>query len=119
MTLQAAKDLGYTNVILSNNYPDMAEVVDALGLTEYFDGMIVSAIEGYDKPRPELFEIAQKRFPADRYYMIGDNPKADILGGKNAGMTTILVHKEPVEYADHCFPNLASIATLLKQSSNI
>lgn len=118
-TLQAAKDLGYTNVILSNNYPDMAEVVDALGLTKYFDGMIVSAIEGYDKPRPELFEIAKERFPADRYYMIGDNPKADILGGKNAGMTTILVHKEPVEYADHCFPDLASIVPLLKQSSNI
>ena len=118
-TLEAVKKLGYTNVILSNNYPDMDEVVDALGLTKYFDGMIVSAVEGYDKPRPELFEIAKSRFPAEKYYMIGDNPKADILGGKNAGMTTILVHKDPVEDADYCFPDLYSIVRLLNRSENV
>jgi len=118
-TLEAVQNLGYTNVILSNNYPDMAEVVDALGLTKYFDGLIVSAVEGYDKPRPELFEIAKKRFPAEKYYMIGDNPKADILGGKNAGMTTILVHKEPAKEADHCFPDLSSIIELLKPPENV
>lgn len=109
-TLVRIRQLGHRNVILSNNYPDLEEVLIKLGLSEYLDGVIVSAVEGYDKPRKELFEIAKKRFPARRYYMIGDSVKADIIGGKNAGMKTILVHKGYSEHADYCFDTLHLIA---------
>lgn len=113
-TLQRIKDMGHTNVILSNNYPDMQEVVEGLGLMKCLDGMIVSAVEGYDKPRKELFEIAKAKFPSDEYYMVGDNPKADIRGGNNAGMKTIYVHRGYTEEADYCFEELSSIVELLQ-----
>lgn len=118
-TLRTAKELGYTNVILSNNYPDMDEVVEKLGLMKYLDGMIVSAVEGYDKPRKELFEVAKAKFPSDEYYMVGDNIKADIFGGNNAGMKTIYVHRDYSEEADYCFDDLSSIGELLKSKQMI
>lgn len=111
-TLERTKALGHTNVLLSNNYPDLSEVMDSLGLTEYFAGMIVSGAEGYDKPRKELFDIAKKRFPDEDSYMVGDNPAADVAGGKLAGMKTILVHKGFTEAADYCFDTLNEICSL-------
>ena len=59
-TLEALKAKGHKNIILSNNYPDLIEVIEKLGLIKYFDAVIVSAVEGYDKPRAELFDIAKK-----------------------------------------------------------
>ena len=114
ITLSKVKEMGHVNVILSNNYPDLGEVLKNLGLIEYFDGMVVSAVEGYDKPRKELFNIAKEKFPSDSYYMVGDNVKADIGGGNNANMRTILVHKGYSELADYCFFDLYSIVDLVK-----
>ena len=45
--------------------------------------------------------------------MIGDNPVADILGGKSAGMTTVLVHKGFAKNADYCFDNLLDICSVM------
>lgn len=114
-TLCTVKEMGYTNVILSNNYPDLDETLEKLEIIQYFDGVIVSAAEGYDKPRIELFHLAKKRFPDNEYYMVGDNPVADIAGGKNANMKTILVHKEYSENADYCFSDLYSICSILRK----
>lgn len=116
-TLQKVREMGHTNVILSNNYPDLCEVLDGLQISTYFDGVVISAREGYDKPRIELFEIAKERFPGNEYYMVGDSQKADILGGKNAGMRTILVHKGYSDEADFCFDDLYEIIEIL--SNNI
>lgn len=49
------------------------------------------------KPLPLTFECAKKKllsispFPISNFFMIGDNPKVDILGGKRSGYKTILV----------------------------
>ena len=108
-TLELARNKGYKNVLLSNNYPDLIEVLDALDLTKHFDHLIISALEGYDKPRPEIFEIAKNLYPDGEYIMVGDNPIADVKGGKAAGMKTVLVHKGYCDEADHCFDDLRSV----------
>ncbi|MBR6650470.1 MAG: HAD family hydrolase [Clostridia bacterium] len=111
--LERARENGYKNVLLSNNYPDLIEVLDALDLTRYFDHLIISALEGYDKPRLEIFEIAKNLYPDGEYIMVGDNPCADVEGGKAAGMKTILVHKGYCDEADHCFDDLMSVLTVV------
>lgn len=111
-TVTELKKHGVKNIILSNNYPELEEIVNNLRIAKYFDGIIVSALEGYDKPRKELFEIAKSRYPADEYYMIGDSVNADIIGGKNAGMKTVLVHNGFCENADFCFDRLSDICGL-------
>lgn len=107
--LQECKNRGYINVILSNNNPELAIVLKSLNLLMYFDDVIISANIGYDKPRKEIFEFAKSKYPNAEYYMIGDSVNADIIGGNNAGMTTILVHNRFNENADYCFDNLHSI----------
>ncbi len=113
-TLTTCKKLGHTNVVLSNNYPDLIEVITNLGIAKYFDNFIVSAKYGYDKPRRELFEIAKALYPDEStFYMVGDNAYADIEGGNSAGMTTILVHRGFDANANYCFENLACILDIL------
>lgn len=48
--------------------------------------------------------------------MIGDSIHADIAGGNNAGMTTILVHKGYSEKADFCFDDLRSVLGLFESN---
>ena len=113
-TLETALQKNHTNIILSNNYPELEEILDALGITKYFDNLVVSGLAGYDKPRKEIFDIAKSLYPTENnFVMIGDNPFADILGGKAAGMTTVLVHKGFNENADYCFDNLIDICSLM------
>lgn len=114
--LRTLQERGYINVLLSNNYPDLPEVLEKLDLLQYFNEVIISSVEGYDKPRKEMFDIAKSRYPNADYYMIGDNRKADILGAKQADMTTVLVHKGYSDAADYCFDDLFSILQVLPQS---
>lgn len=109
-TLEHLITKGHKNILLSNNFPDLKQVTDALDLTRYFEHMVISGLTGYEKPHPKIFEIAKALYPAEtEFYMIGDNINADIIGGKNAGMKTILVHKGFDKRADYCFERLEEI----------
>jgi putative hydrolase of the HAD superfamily len=103
-TLDACREMGWRNFVLSNNYPELPAMLEALGLSQRFDGTVVSAREGWDKPRRELFERARTMAGnPQRCVMIGDNPVADIAGAKAAGMEAILVHGDDACPADsHC-----------------
>lgn len=113
-TLKECVKLGYKNYLLSNNYPELEDVMNKLGLDEYFSGYFISAKIGYDKPRKEIFEYALEKinYPTISY-MIGDNPIADILGGNNANMKTILVHKDTPCNATYTFSSLKEILSIL------
>ncbi len=111
-TLKELKNKGVINVLLSNNYPDLNDILVQLDLVQYFDSIVISAVEGYDKPRKELFDIAKNKYNNAEFYMVGDNVNADIAGGNNADMTTILVHKGYSEKADYCFDDLHSVIEL-------
>lgn len=110
--LEECKRRGHRNVILSNNYPELESTVTALGLLPLLDGVVTSAKEGFDKPRQELYTIAKAQFHDSAYYMIGDNPKADLLGGTRAGMTAFLVHNS-CENAEHCFDTLTAVLKII------
>lgn len=112
-TLQKTKELGHTNIILSNNYPELESVIKALGIHSLFDCFIVSACVGYEKPRSEIFSLVVERYPDEQLYMIGDSVSADIVGGKNAGMTTILAHKGYHPMADYCIDKLSDVIKIL------
>ncbi len=113
-TLEAMIKKGHKNVILSNNYPDLADVIKSLDLYKHFDNFIISAAVGYDKPRPEIFKIAKNLYPNEtEFIMIGDSVNADIKGGKNSDMKTILVHSGQDCNANYCFDNLKSILEVI------
>lgn len=113
-TLETCHKAGYKNYILSNNYPELAEIVRGLGIDNYFTDYVISARVGYDKPRIELFEYAKKLAGnTDICFMVGDNPIADILGGKRSGMKTVLVHNLAESEADFTFNDLSGILQII------
>lgn len=117
--LEQLKARGYTSYILSNNFPELPQMITAMGLDKYFEGCVVSALVGFDKPRKEIFEYARKLAgnPA-QCIMIGDNPADDIKGAKLAGFDTILVNNRHPdyngEYADHICKTLTDMLDVLK-----
>ena len=111
--------IGYTKCILSNNYPELPEMIGALGLGKYFSDYFVSSHIGYDKPRSEIFMYAaEKNGNPDIMYMIGDNYTADIMGASAAGLRTIFVPRTPFDkqncHADHICENLSEIPKVLE-----
>lgn len=112
--LEHCSHAGYTNYILSNNFPGYSRVIEGMGLSGHFEDCIISGDIGYEKPRIELFEYALRVAGQPQIrYMIGDNPVADVQGGRAAGMTTILVHKEGAHGAEYHCRNLSEIPGLL------
>jgi len=117
--LRECGEMGYTNYILSNNFPELSLIIEGLGIAQYFADYVVSAKIGYEKPRAELFQYALSLAGSpDISYMVGDNPVADIQGGKAAGMTTILVHKDGDFNADFMCGSLSEIPLLLREAEN-
>ncbi|MGI6095844.1 MAG: HAD family hydrolase [Lachnospiraceae bacterium] len=113
-TLSACREKGYENYLLSNNYPELEVIVKELGLMPYFDGLVISAVVGYDKPREEFFRIGLEMagYPSV-CYMVGDNLRADIAGGNQMSMTTILVHRKETGQENYCFSDLSFIPDIL------
>ncbi len=92
--LARCKSQGIRNILVSNNYPELPAIVEKLGLSPYLDGMAVSGLLGWDKPRAEIFQYAQRLAgPGARCLMAGDNPQADIGGAQALGIPAALVHR--------------------------
>ena len=93
--LTGLKEKGWRNVILSNNMPELPEIVAALGLSQFIDYCLVSALTGYEKPNSEAFNIALSAFGnPERIWMVGDNIFSDVRGAESLGMPAILVHNK-------------------------
>ena len=113
-TLKKCVELGYKNYLITNNYPEIIDNLEKLGIAKYFTDYVVSSHIGYEKPRSEFFDYAKKRANnPDVGYVIGDNPIADIQGGKVAGFKTIAVHECKESIADYYLQNLREIFLIL------
>jgi putative hydrolase of the HAD superfamily len=90
--LKALRTRGLKLGIISNGEAALQwSNVDALGLRDRMDAVLVSETEGLRKPEPALFQRAAQRLgvaPADCLF-IGDNPVADVLGARRAGMAAV------------------------------
>ena len=67
----------------------------AAGLDELVDAVCISGALGVRKPERRIFELAAERAGAalDNGWMIGDNPEADIGGGRGAGLRTVWLNR--------------------------
>lgn len=73
--------------------PTCRVVFDKLGYDAIFDSLVVSHELGYMKPAKLLFERAMKETgsTSGNCVMVGDTYSADVVGGRMAGMSTVLV----------------------------
>lgn len=83
-----------SNLVTSKEIPDWLEHDN---LTQYFDVVLLSCVEGIRKPDPRLSAMACERLgvaPARCVY-IGDNLKRDIEGTKTAGFGMFILYTSP------------------------
>ncbi len=91
-----------------------------LGIQSYFDIILISEFEKITKPQAEIFHRAAQRLEvtSSECVFIGDNPEADIIGAKNAGMKAIWKRNlswQAAKDADAIVDELHEIPLILKQ----
>ncbi len=82
----------YRMFILSNGFKEIQyKKINGSGLTDYFEGIILSDDAGYTKPHLNLFRYALEAASCDAEtsLMIGDNWDTDIVGAANAGIDQV------------------------------
>ena len=106
---------GWEQAILSNHIPELPDIVEALGLTQYVQAVLSSALMGYEKPHPQAFLQALAIFDNPQtIWMIGDNIEADILGAQAVGIPAILVRQKDAR-AIYVYPDLSLVPAFLSQ----
>ena len=79
--------------LLSNftHAPAAKTLLDNLGLSTFFDLILISGEVGYRKPHPFIFErlSAGLGFSPEQIAYIGDDPEPDVEGAINAGLQPI------------------------------
>ena len=90
---------GYTlgiisNLITSREIPDW---MDEDGFTPYFKAIVLSSVMGKRKPDPEMFLEASRQVgvETERCVYVGDNPKRDVIGARQAGFGAVVLIVDP------------------------
>lgn len=92
---------GYTlgiisNLITSREIPDWMEED---GFAPYFKAVVLSSVLGKRKPDPEMFLVAAQQAGIDpgRCVYVGDNPKRDVIGARQAGFGAVVLIIDPAK----------------------
>ena len=97
------KGKGYRMHMCSNGFHEVQyKKLDACGLRDHFDTIILSEDAGVNKPSPLYFDYALRVSGATREktLMIGDNLQSDILGALNAGLDAMLYNRWSIDNKD-------------------
>lgn len=115
--LDGLRQHGYVLGVVSNRTSPYTAIVEALGLTAYFDFIMAAGDVRSWKPDPEIFHHALEvagTGPAETIY-IGDNYYADIVGARSAGLYPVLLDPETIFPDADCLviDALSELTTLL------
>ena len=88
--------------------------IDALGIRDAMDVILISETEGLRKPHPDIFRRAASRVgvPPERCCFVGDHPTVDIAGAKAAGFQ-VLWKRTPYWAPSAPVPTIDAISGLL------
>lgn len=93
--LDALRRNGVRLGVVSNWDSRLPDLLRMLGLAEYFETIVVSHLEGLEKPDPAIFERALERMGgrARQALYVGDRPEVDLVGARAAGMDAVIVDR--------------------------
>jgi putative hydrolase of the HAD superfamily len=113
-TLEEVRGRGLRMAVISNWDRRLPEILDGLGLTDWFETIVVSAIVGIEKPAPGIFMHALERLDvrAEETLHVGDSPLEDYDGSKAVGMTPVLVDR-PGSFAGNGYRRIGRLDEVL------
>jgi putative hydrolase of the HAD superfamily len=110
--LRVLSSRGYRLAVISNADGRVEGLIRDAGLRDFFEFVMDSAVEGVEKPDPEIFLRACERLdvaPADSLY-VGDLYPVDVVGARNAGMEAVLM--DPLGRLDYPVDRIPNVAAL-------
>jgi HAD superfamily hydrolase (TIGR01549 family) len=98
LAVEALRSEGWRVGVVTNGPSTQRGKLERIGLIELIDGLCISDEIGAAKPDRAIFEEAVRRCSAsgarpEPVWMVGDTPIPDILGGHEAGLRTIWMHR--------------------------
>ena len=113
-TLDAVRSRGLRLAVISNWDRRLPEILDSLGLTGRFSTIAVSAIEGIEKPAPEIFLRTLERLGArpEETLHVGDSPLEDYEGSSAVGMIPVLIDRRGT-FAGNGYRRISSLDEVL------
>jgi len=93
--LAALRDAGMKLLVVSNWDSSLPPLLSELGLTPFFDDVVVSALVGASKPSRGIFDMALRRagVAADEALHVGDSLHDDYDGARAAGLSALLLDR--------------------------
>jgi putative hydrolase of the HAD superfamily len=93
LTAMRGRDLSLG--VVSNWDSRLPALLERLGLAGFFDVVLVSALEGVEKPEPAIFLRAVERLGAHpgSCLHVGDSPLDDYRGAESAGLRAVLLDR--------------------------
>ena len=96
--MQELRAMGLPLYAVSNWDIQLAKVLEDLGWTRYFEGIVASAEVGSEKPDGHIFEealrVAGFTGRRDRVVHVGNDPVSDIRGAASSGIDAVLIDRE-------------------------
>ncbi len=113
-TLSGLRNAGTRLAVISNWDRRLPDILQSLGLFEYFDVVTVSAIEGVEKPSPVIFSRTLDRLgiSAEEAIHVGDSPLEDYGGAEGAGLEAALIDRHNL-FADEPYRRISSLGEIL------
>jgi putative hydrolase of the HAD superfamily len=94
--LQGLRADGVRLGVVSNWDSRLPTLLEELGLSDYFETLGVSHLEGVEKPDPILFRRVLERLGAapEEALHVGDVPALDLVGAQAAGVDAVLIDRK-------------------------
>ena len=117
--MKELRAMGLSLYAVSNWDIELAKVLEELGWTNFFDGVVVSAVIGVEKPEGEIFEKALRLsgVDRDRVVHVGNDPVTDVRGASEAGLDTVVVDRRgvvEVSGATYVIPDLSKLPGIVR-----
>ena len=112
--LDALRARGHRLAVVSNWDVSLRDVLDATGLAERVDAVVISAELGFAKPSVEPFAAALEALGAEPSgaWHAGDTVEHDVAGALAAGVRPVLVRREIVPPTPPAPPGVPTIPDL-------
>ncbi len=93
--LEDLTERGVRLAVVSNWSERLTGILDGLGLSRYFEQVVISAVVGATKPDRALFLHATAALGVDPSGVlhVGDHPVNDVAGARRAGLSALLLDR--------------------------